>query len=573
MTAESRPLTESAVPTSATRLWITVWTLVIVASLSVFLGSSALADPDEGRNAEVAREMALTNNYVLPHMNALPYLDKPIVYFAAEAALMEVLGPTETAARLPALLFTLATIALVAWFAKRTIGGGAPLAAAIVLASCPLVIAFARIVIFDSALGFFVALSTIGFYFAIEAKRGNEPWRVWNAVAWAGIGLGILTKGPVAILLPLLVALPYGFYRRGARAVFSALGILITAAIVAPWVWAVSQSLPDFMHYVLYTETISRLTSNELKRDAPPWYFLPYLIGGAFPWIFLLPFQLRRETMRNTEGKFDHRFVFAALWLLLPFVFFSLSHSKRPQYLVPLMPAVALLAAFAYEKSQGAVRGTRALAIAIAALGLSFAIAVASGLHIKSVPPQFHSAAARAMILFALICIVAGVIAAIRAKYTAAALGILALVPLSIPVTLRPIIDAAAEQRSARQLATVIEPLAANGAEVASISSFRPSLTFYLRQPVLLASDDAEEMTSNYILRKYDRYIVAPGSPLRTMQWFTDRVARCEQPTIFVFDRKRSVASEPVTRASLPLLGTSGKFVAYGPCLAAQGIR
>lgn len=573
MSAESRLLTESAVPTSGTRLWIAVWTLVIAGCLSIFLGSSALTDPDEGRNAEAGREMALTNDYVLPHMNGLPYLDKPIVYFAAEAALMEVLGPTETAARLPALLFTLATIALIAWFAKRTIGGGSPLVAAIVLASCPLVIAFARIVIFDSALSFFVALSTIAFYFAIEARRAAQPWRAWNAVAWASIGAGILTKGPVAILLPLLVAIPYGFYRKGARAVFSILGIILTAAIVAPWVWAVSQTLPDFMHYVVYTETLSRLTSNELKRNAPPWYFLPYIIGGAFPWIILLPFQLRRETIRDAEGKFDHRFVFAALWLVLPFVFFSLSHSKRPQYLVPLMPAVALLAAVAYEKCQGMVRGTRALAVAVAALGLGLAGTIASGVHIKSVPPQFHAAASRAVFLFALICVVAGVIAAVRSKYTAAALGLLAIVPLSIPVALRPIIDSAAEQRSARQLAVAIAPYAANGAEVASITSFRPSLTFYLRQPVLLASQNAEEMTSNYILRKYDRYIAAPNTPLRTMEWFNDRVARCEQPTVFVFDRKIDAAREPVTRAALPLVGRSGKFVAYGPCRAAQGMR
>ena len=88
-------------------------------ALSIHLGGFPLLDPDEGRNAEVGREMAATNDYVMPRLDGLPYLDKPIVYFAAEAAAMEVLGPTEVAARLPALLFTLASAAFLAWFARR----------------------------------------------------------------------------------------------------------------------------------------------------------------------------------------------------------------------------------------------------------------------------------------------------------------------------------------------------------------------------------------------------------------------------------------------------------------------
>ncbi len=88
-------------------------------ALAIHLGGVPLLDADEGRNAEVAREMAETNDYVMPRLNGLPYLDKPIVYFAAEAAAMEVLGPTELAARLPAYLFTLATAAVLFWFARR----------------------------------------------------------------------------------------------------------------------------------------------------------------------------------------------------------------------------------------------------------------------------------------------------------------------------------------------------------------------------------------------------------------------------------------------------------------------
>src|SRR5437773_6628747 len=99
--------------------------LAAVLALAFNLGGYPLFDPDEGRNAEVAREIAATNDYVLPHLDGLPYLDKPIVYFAAAAASMEVFGPTEAAARLPAYLFTLAALALVVVFVRRRRGADA----------------------------------------------------------------------------------------------------------------------------------------------------------------------------------------------------------------------------------------------------------------------------------------------------------------------------------------------------------------------------------------------------------------------------------------------------------------
>src|SRR6185312_12933846 len=96
--------------------------LAAAVALGWNLNGYHLLDPDEGRNAEVAREMARSNDYLVPHLDGLPYLDKPIVYFAAAAAMMELFGPNEAAARLPAYLATLATIGLLVWFARRRWG-------------------------------------------------------------------------------------------------------------------------------------------------------------------------------------------------------------------------------------------------------------------------------------------------------------------------------------------------------------------------------------------------------------------------------------------------------------------
>src|SRR5215213_5133603 len=249
-------------------------------------------DADEGRNAEVAREMAATNDYVMPRLDGLPYLDKPIVYFAAEAAAMEVLGPTEVAARLPAYLFTIATAALLFWFARRTFveqrSTQAPYVAAIVFLAMPLTIAFARTVIFDSALMFFCTLALVAFYVALEERNGR-----WSLLAWGAMGLAMITKGPVTFVLVLFVVIPYAFTRRAMRFLFPILGIVLFATVIAPWVWGVTQVVPEFLRYVLVTETAARMATKELQRTGPPWYFLPYLIGGAMPWSLVALFSIR----------------------------------------------------------------------------------------------------------------------------------------------------------------------------------------------------------------------------------------------------------------------------------------
>src|SRR2546422_7167154 len=143
-------LSKSRLP-SRSRPFIILPLLVLVpaAGLGCNLSAYRLFDPDEGRNAEVAREMAHSNDYVVPHRDAPPYLDKPIVYFAAAAVTMELLGPTEAAARLPAYLATLATIGLLVWFARRRWGDEAGWLAGLAYATTVLPLAYARTAILD----------------------------------------------------------------------------------------------------------------------------------------------------------------------------------------------------------------------------------------------------------------------------------------------------------------------------------------------------------------------------------------------------------------------------------------
>ena len=456
---------------------LAIWSVVAAIALAVHLGGYPLLEPDEGRNGEVGREMAATNDYVLPHIDGLPYLDKPIVYFAAEAAAMEVLGPTEVAARLPALIFTLLTALLIAWFARRN--GIDPYVTTIVFLAMPLTMAFARTVIFDSALAFFITAAIIAYF-------EERP-----TLAWAAIGFGVITKGPVAIALPLLVAIPYAIWRKRFRALWSWAGLGLFVLIIAPWVWGVSRAIPDFLNYVLVTETAQRLTTGALKRTGPPWYFIPYLIGGAFPWsIAALVSGDRRPA--TGERRLDR---YLLLWILVPFLFFSLSQSKRPQYIVPLMPAIALFVASRWNE-----RMAKATAITVAIFGALIAIA-APRVHLRA---EFAASAREAALIIGICAVVAGAVALWRRDFAVIALSVPILI---LPLATNSLMQSLATRRSEKALAIAIRPHLTSTSEVIGVEAFTGSMAFYLERPITVVSPDGEEFTSNYIIRHYEQFV------------------------------------------------------------------
>jgi 4-amino-4-deoxy-L-arabinose transferase-like glycosyltransferase len=414
--------------------FLTLWLLIVVIVLCIGLGAFPLLDPDEGRNAEVAREMALTNDYVMPRLDALPYLDKPIVYFAAEAAAMEVLGPTETAARLPALLFTFATAAFVWWFARRLWTANEAMIAAIVTLATPLTVAFSRTVIFDSALAFFITVALGCFYLSVEAGFSRPvPAKAgtYTVLAWAAMGFGVITKGPVAIAVPLLVAIPYAIWCKRGGAIWSFKGLIVFVVVIAPWVWAISRAVPDFLHYVVVTETAQRLATKALKRTGPPWYFVPFLLFGALPWsVVVLASRWRKEKES----------VYLALWVLIPFVFFSLSQSKRPQYILPLMPAVALLAARVWCESARGRRWAGAVMMVFGAL----LVAAPSLVKLRA---EYGPAARSSAIILGALAIAGGAIALVPWRHVA--LAGLTIPVIAFPMAANPVINAIATRRSA----------------------------------------------------------------------------------------------------------------------------
>jgi 4-amino-4-deoxy-L-arabinose transferase-like glycosyltransferase len=527
-----------------------------VIALGWNLGGYQLLDPDEGRNAEIAREMAETNDYLLPHLNGLPYLDKPVVYFAAAAAAMELLGPHETAARLPALIATLATILLVVWFARRRWGGEAGWLAGIALATMPLALAYARTTIFDSTLSFFTTAAILAFFL-------ERP-----AVGWAAVGAGALTKGPVAILIVLVTIIPYrALTGQPVRRVFGWRGLLAFAAVALPWFFFVTRRIPDFPHYVFVRETFERVTTPSFHRTGPWWYYLPILPVAAFPWTVpalarLGGGRLRIAWSTRAVNAAAREPLLLACWILGPLLFFSLNQSKLPQYILPLLPAFALGAgrniaagrmATAGWRSYLAIAGALVVALLAAERFVSLPITMTEGQRLAI--PLTALALAGTLAVSAL-----AVWAAARRDSVSLAAAGFALVVFTVPFVAQRLMRAVGEDRSAGQLADAVR----GRGEVVLIGTWRTSLPFYLGRQLRIATASGKELTSNWIADHVEEYRALPDTPILAADGWRALLATCPVATVFITAR-----SDSGTRAALsplPLLFEDARNAAFGPC-------
>ena len=543
--------------------------LLVLCVLAFGLGGAALIDPDEGRNAVIAREMADGGQVLLPHLNGLPFLDKPFLHFSLAAAAIRLLGPTELAARLPSLLATWGSILLTYLLARRVAGAAVAPAAALALATTPLVAAMARVVIFDSTLAFFVLAAIAAFWRALAAEaapggRGEARW--WGAAAWLAVALGLLTKGPIALLLALAATLPWAIGQGRARALFRLPGPLLFLGGTLAWGFAVEARHPGFLHYGLVTETWNRMTTDELDRSAPVWYFLPVVVGALFPWSWVAAAGVRGLLARTLPAERRAAAWFLLLWIGGPFLFFSLAQSKRPQYLLPLVPAVAILAAWALVEPATRARALRVGAagwLAVAALTGAAAAWAASG----RAPERLTRLDATAVLAGLALAAAAGGLAALRLRGRPALAPLALALPLLVVLPLLgPLHARVAEERSGRELARALAASAASGTAIVGVETYSPSAAFDLELPWIVSSVDGSALRSNSVTRFYDVLSAPPDSTLRPKSFWQEALAGCDRPYLFVIRPQYADERAAFERAGLPLVYESPRHVAFGPC-------
>jgi 4-amino-4-deoxy-L-arabinose transferase-like glycosyltransferase len=318
--------------------------LALMFLLAPLAASAPLVDPDEGLHAAIAQEMLLRHEYVTPTFLGQPFLDKPILFFWAEALSLRLLGMNEAAVRLPALLFGLLGMVTVALFARTVFGEVSALLAGIIYASMLLPLGVSEVAVHDVALIPFMCIAALGLWRSAESPR---PW-MWGLPIGFSLGASILTKGLVGVVFVGMLAVCFSVLRRESVAkVAIALVVAgpITLAVAAPWYLAMERAHSGYLYYYFIERHLQGyMTATQRHAGRPWWYYVPILIGGALPWTGYLAGAVRMARARQNDFKARARLVLW-VWFGVGLVFLSAGESKLVTYVLPLFPALALILA------------------------------------------------------------------------------------------------------------------------------------------------------------------------------------------------------------------------------------
>lgn len=324
--------------------------LLLAIILAIWFGTldyRHLVKPDEGRYAEIPREMKASGDWLTPRLNDIKYFEKPALQYWATASAYTLFGEHHWTARLWSALTGFLGIVLAYFTGRRLWGATAGLYSAAVLASSLLYVLIGHINTLDMGVTFFMGLSLSGFLLAQHAGASAKENRTWMLVAWAALALSVLSKGLIGLVLPGAVLVLYTLIQRDWglwKRLHLLSGLALFFAISAPWFIAVSLANPEFFHFFFIHEHFERFLTKAHHRYQPWWAFIPILLAGILPWITLMFDSLARAWNADSTGPKAFRPLrFLLIWSVFIFVFFSASSSKLPSYILPIFPALALL--------------------------------------------------------------------------------------------------------------------------------------------------------------------------------------------------------------------------------------
>jgi 4-amino-4-deoxy-L-arabinose transferase-like glycosyltransferase len=346
--------------------------LLLVLALAVafpFLGSFGLLEPDEGRFAQIGREMAASGDFLIPRLNGIEQFYKPPLVYWISAVGMRLFGISEWTARLPSALAFVGIIWLVGWMGWRVGGRKVGWMAALILASMVEPYALGRQITLDMSLTFWV---TAAMACLVEVGLGGRG-RGWGYLFFFCMGMGFLAKGPMAWVVPLSAAWMWGWSARrsgGKLTLPWKSGMGLTFGVALSWFVLVCLKYPELWKYFLGYELVERFASTTHGRSKPWWFFLPILAIGTVPWTgFLL------GLVNATWKKIKENSLTSVQWALggaivIPFVVVSCSGSKLLTYILPIYPALALALAMGLKRGLGGVWEKLGWGMALTLLGL-----------------------------------------------------------------------------------------------------------------------------------------------------------------------------------------------------------
>ncbi len=308
------------------------------------LDSRLLWQPDETRYAEISREMLQRNDWIVPELLGLRYFEKPVAGYWMNNISQWLLGENNFSVRLGSVFCTVLSTALLCWLAwllwrsRR-----ATWIACLIYLSSLLVFGVGTYSVLDPMITLWMTAAMVSSYFMLHS---GKRWHKITAATLLGLacGMGFMTKGFLALVLPVIALLPVVVQQRKIAELMLWGPIAICAALVlsSPWVLAIAWREPDFWHYFFWVEHIQRFAADNAQHKAPFWYYLPVLFAGTLPWAGLLPGALINAWRKRKQ---QPEWIFLLSWVLMPLLFFSVAKGKLLTYILPCMAPLALLMA------------------------------------------------------------------------------------------------------------------------------------------------------------------------------------------------------------------------------------
>ena len=468
-----------------------ILTILILLFFTFMLGNRPLSVPDEGRYVEIPREMVASGDYLTPRLNGVKYFEKPVLFYWLEAFSIKLFGLDEFTLRLWPALFALSGCLAVAIAGGRLYGRLTGLLGAAILATSLLYYGFSRAIILDMPVSILLTIALLSFLLgAREAKGLTRRLYLYGFYAFAA--LAVLAKGLIGIVIPGMVIGAWVLLLndwRMLRTLYLPSGLALFLLIAAPWHILMQRANPEFFHFYFIQEHFQRYLTRMHSRYQPPWFFIPIVLGGMFPWSAFLFQAIRHSIPSSWRERHEHRdALFLLLWAGLVFLFFSASSSKLVPYILPVFPPLALLIG-RYLAAAWDSRDFPGLRAGYSVL-LAFALLLAGAFLVLPFVWKSPDALVLGNYRFALALVLAAgaALSWALARYRGFPQAFLALLVTS--VLFLGLVNAAAplvDTKSTKAMAAAIKERLKPGDEVASYQEYYQDLPVYLERRIIVA--------------------------------------------------------------------------------------
>ncbi len=334
--------------------WLLERPWAILALYAIWIGCTlnlrALFVPDEGRYVSVALAMLHSGDWLVPRQDGLPFFHKPPLFYWITASSLKLFGIHEWAARMAPFLASLSIASTLFWFLNHHASRRAAGLAVLLLASFPLFFAASQFASMDTLVGSLIAITILLLAHASERLAAGQRAGFVLILAYATAGLGMMTKGMIGFVLPGMVIVFWILWQRRYRQLYQLIslpGLLVFSAIVLPWFLLMEREFPGFLYYTFIYQQFDRYLDSTFNNPQPIYYYVMVLFGGLLPWSLAA---VLGSFSRNARGLFNQAAPaqfrnLGLIWILSILTFFSIPTSKLIGYILPTVPALAVLGA------------------------------------------------------------------------------------------------------------------------------------------------------------------------------------------------------------------------------------